>query len=134
MPRAPTIHNTPLHKEFVCAQCNRKFRSNAGRTRHINAKHGGLQLNYPQSELEEADHLSDLSSHPGFPSPTLSNIFDSPSRNLDTFNFGAGSEHDFNFSNDNIDNTPPLSPSQDTAQASSSIEYHPYLNGKMNNL
>jgi hypothetical protein len=130
MPRAPTVHNI-----FLCAQCNRKFRSNAGRTRHIKAKHGGLQINYPQSELEEDDDFSDLSSHPGFPtrSPNLSNIVDSPSRNSD-FNFGAGSEHDFNFGNDNIYNTPPLSPSRDTAQASSSIEYHPYLNGKMNNL
>jgi hypothetical protein len=138
MPRPPTINDNKAFK-FVCAQleCNRKFRSNAGRTRHINAKHGGLglQMNYPQSE--EADHFSDLSSHPGFPSPspTLSENFDPPSPNLDAFDFGTGSE-ELNPANhdDNTDNTSPPQPSQDTVQASTSMEYHPYLNGKMNNL
>jgi hypothetical protein len=141
MPRPPTVHDTPLEKEFVCAQCNGKFRSNAGRTRHINAKHSDsvLQMNSKSPQSEEAGHFSDsdISSCPGFPSPTstpLGNIFDSPSRNSDTFNFDTDRENDFNFSNHdgNMDNTPPLSPLQDTA--STSTEYHPYINGKMNNL
>lgn len=128
MPRRPTIHHSPLKKAFVCAQCNRRFRSKAGRTRHINAKHSGLQMNSPQSA--EADHFSEVSSRPGSFSPAPLSHVDSPSRNSDTFNFGG--ENDFNFSNGDIDNTPPLSPSRDAA--STSTEYHPYLNGKMNNI
>ena len=129
MPRPPqaTIND---NKTFVCAQCKRKFRSNAGRTRHINAKHAGLglQINHPQSE---GDQISDLSSHSGFPSPTLSENFDPPqaSPNLDSFDFGIGSE-DLNPANDNAGDTPLPQPSQDTT----SMEFHPYLNGKMNNL
>ena len=135
MPRPPRI-NTPLKKTFVCRHCNGKFRSKAGRTRHINAKHsgltGGLQMNSPRSE--EADHFSDISS---YLSPST-HIF-SPTRNSDVLNFGAaasGSENDtgsdFNFNNGNdIDDTPPLSPSRaDRDMASTSMEYHSYLNGK----
>ena len=135
MPRPPRIHNTPLKKTFVCAQCNGNFRSKAGRTRHINAKHSGLHNMSPASD-DEADLSSDMSSYlnPGTPG----HIFDLPTCNRDTLNFGAqaatasGSEIDFNFNNDNIDDTPLLSPSRDRDMASTSVEYHPYLNGKMN--
>jgi hypothetical protein len=128
MPRPP--RDTPLKKTFVCGHCNKKFRSNGGRTRHINARHNGQQMDPPQSQ--EVDNSS-VSSCPGFLSPTsLGNIFDSPSHNSDTF-FGAGTENDFNFDNDgSADDTPPPSPSRD--KASISTEYHPYLNGKMNNI
>ena len=123
MPRPPpTIHK----KSFVCVQCNGTFRSNAGRTRHINAKHSGFpaQVNSPQS-----DNFSEVSSRPGSLSPAPpSSIFDSPPRS-DDLNL---SDNIFNFGNGDTDITPPLSPSRDTA--SMSIEYHPYLSGKMNNM
>ena len=135
MPRPPTIHNTPPSKSFVCPQCHGNFRSNAGRTRHINAKHNGLRLAMNSPTIsEEANHFTDISSCPGFPSPPPGHIFDSPSQNSDTFNYGAASENDFNISDGNTDITPPLSPSRDTAQATTSIDYHPYINGKINNL
>lgn len=110
-------------------------------------------MNSPRSD--EADHFSDISSNL---SPTSSTHIFSPTRNSDVLNFGAdiddtpplspsraahnsdvlnfgaasGSENDFNFNNDNdIDDTPPLSPSRaDRDMASTSIEIHPYLNGK----
>jgi hypothetical protein len=93
-------------------------------------------MNSP-SEEADSDLFSDISS---YLSPTSStHIFDSPTRNSDTLNFGAASgseitENDFNFNNGNIDDTPPLSPSRDRHgdTASTSMEYHPYLNGKMN--
>jgi transcription elongation factor Elf1 len=129
MPRPPRIRtgNTPLKKTFVCTQCNGKFRSKAGRTRHINAKHSGLRLQMNSPQSEEADHFSDISS---YLSPST-HIF-SPTRNSDVLNFGAASENDFNFNNDNdIDDTPPLSPSRtDHDMASTSMENHSYLNGK----
>ena len=59
------------------------FRSKAGRIRHINARHRGLQMNSPRSE--EANHFSDISS---YLSPNSTHIF-SPTRNLDVLNFGA---------------------------------------------
>lgn len=116
----PTIRDSPVRK-FVCAQCNRRFRSKSGRTRHINIKHDRSQMNLGSPQSAEAENFSDLSSCLG-------------SLNSDTFNFG--SENNFNFDDDNIYNsgnddiynTPPLSPSQDVA--STSIEYHPHLNGK----
>lgn len=127
MPRPPRIHNTTPKKTFVCAQCNGKFRSKAGRTRHINAKHSGLHMNSP----EEAD-LSDISS---YLSTSSTHIFDSPTRNLnsDALNFGAASGNENYFGNIDSD-TPPLSPlrDRDTASTSMPVEYHPYLNGKMN--
>jgi hypothetical protein len=126
MPRPPRIHNTTPKKTFVCVQCNRTFRSKAGRTRHINAKHSGLQV-HMNSPSEEADLFSDISSHL---SPTT-HIFDSPTRDLDTLNFGAASGSEFNNGN-HIDDTPPRSPSSDHDTASTSMEYHPHLNGKMN--
>lgn len=126
MPPLPTIHRSPLKKFFVCAQCYRKFRSKSGRTRHINAKHAGLpvltNLNSPQSA--EADRFSEVSSCPGSLSPApLSHVFESPSR---TGNLDLGGENDFIFGNSDID------PPGDTA--STSTEYHPYLNGKINNI
>jgi hypothetical protein len=125
MPRPPPIHD----KEYVCTQCNRKFKSKAGRTRHIFAKHAGshdIQMESPQSD--ETDYSSDISSCLGHPSPThLSHTPDSPSRNSDAINFSVGGENDFDFNNGNIDDT---SPPRDTA--SLSMEYHPYINGEMN--
>jgi hypothetical protein len=131
MPRRPTVHDSPL-KKFVCSQCNRRFRSKSGRTRHINAKHNyGLQMNLGSPQSAEADNFSDISSCLG-------------SLNSDTFDFG--SENNFNFGNNDIYNSgnlndlddsdiynTPRSPSQDTA-STSSTEYHPYLNGKLINI
>jgi hypothetical protein len=129
MPRRPTIHDSPPLAEiaFVCAQCSRKFRSKAGRTRHINAKHGGLRIDSPQSAEDDDTH--DISSCPGFPSPTpLSQPeFGTPPLNSDIFNFG---EDNFVFNNGDI----PPSPSESQDTASISPEYHPYLNGKMNTI
>ena len=136
MPCPPMICNTPLKKPFVCPHCNHKFRSNGSRTRHINAKHGGLHIrDSPHSE--GANTSSDISSYPGSTTPlspqALGHIFCSPSCNLDTtFSFGGGTENDFNSSNENINNISPFSLLQDTVLTST--EYHPYLNGKMNNL
>lgn len=131
MPRPPTIHDTP-RKVFVCAHCNRDFRSNAGRTRHVNAKHSGRKMNSPQSESEETNPFSDINSCPGFDN------FDLPSHtgNSDAFDFDGG---DFNFDNTGTgrtdsDNTPPLSPGPSRDSASTSTEYHSGLNGKTNNL
>lgn len=142
MPRRPTIYHSPLKTAFVCAKCNRNFRSRAGRTRHVNAKHSGQWANSPQSV--EGDNSSEVenSSCPGSPSLALPNhISDAPSPDtfdrINTFDSGdnnANLDHDFgennpNFNNDDIDmpQTPPLLPSQDTTFT----EYHPYLNGKM---
>ena len=88
----------------------------------------------PQSQV---GYIS-VSSCPGFPSPTsLDHILDLPLHNLDsdTFIFGTGLENDFNFSNNGNSNdtlSPPPSLSQDMALTS--MEYHSYLSGKMNNL
>ena len=80
---------------------------------------------------EEAD-LSDISS---YLSTSSTHIFDSPTRNLnsDALNFGAASGNKNYFGNIDSD-TPPLSPlrDRDTASTSMPVEYHPYLNGKMN--
>lgn len=129
MPRRPTIHDSPLkpEKAFVCSWCNGNFRSKAGRTRHINAKHNGLQANSPQSA--EGSSSSEVSSCPGSPSPLPSIVLNTPSR--DTFNLD---ENDFNFSDaGDIPQTPPSeSPSRDTPGPA--LESHPYLNGKMDNI
>src|SRR5271154_2320596 len=124
MPR-PTINHSPSKKAFICSHCNRKFQSKAGCTRHINAKHHGLQANSPQSTDADSSEVEN-SSCPGSPSPALpSHIFDTPL--CDAFN----DENDFNFGNDDIDmpQSPPLSPLQDTP-TSMFTEHHPYLNGK----
>lgn len=132
MPRRPTIHQSTLENAFGCAQCNRQFRSKAGRTRHVNAKHGGLKMNSEsrQSSTETTgSDFSEVSSCPNsqIPAPPsqASLVFDTLSHtgNSDTFNFG---ENDFNDGDRN--ESPPLSLSQDTA--SILTEYHPYLNGK----
>jgi hypothetical protein len=135
MPRPPS-KILPVKKAFLCPQCNRNFRSKAGRTRHINAKHGDLQMKSPKSE-EVDHHLSDVSSCPGFPSPSIhSHAFHSPSRNSSTINFSAGSENDIDFGNlnDNTDDTRPPSSSSSQGMASLSREYHPYINGETSSL
>ena len=110
MPRHPTIQNPPPEMAFVCAHCTRKFRSKAGRSRHINATHGGLRISSPQ--YTEDDNFPDISSCPSFLSPaapTPPSHFDMPSGNSKsdhTFNYGG---NNFNFNNSDI----PLSPSQD---------------------
>jgi hypothetical protein len=152
MPPLPTIRDSPL-KKFVCAQCNKRFRSKSGRIRHINAvKHTqagdsdpnhGLQKNLLSPQSEETDIFSDISSCPGSLNP---DTFDSGGEN--NFNNGddniynSGNDNIYNSGNDNIynssnedsdiDSTPPLSPSRDAA--SKSTEYHPYLNGKAINI
>jgi hypothetical protein len=133
MPRHPTIRDTPL-KPFICPSphCNKKFRSNGGRTRHINAKHGGLHRIRKAHQSEESNHSSDVSSCPGLTRtptpPTPHSLADS------FYYFGAGIEDsdDVQVGND-ISNasTPSPSPSRDTASASTSMDYHPYLNGKI---
>jgi hypothetical protein len=150
MPRPPKICNTPL-KKFVCTQCSQKFRSKAGRKRHINAKHwhsaSGLEMpvNSPRLGSEEAPFSdSDISSCHGLPStPPGLRVFDSISPSDTTFPvdfgvFGAGpGSDDFSHAGSiDRDDTPPgpLSPSRDSdcdiTMASSSTEYHPYINGK----
>ena len=120
MPRRPTIQNPPLEMAFVCAQCTRKFRLKAGCSRHINATHGASGLRISSPQYTEDDNFPDISSCPGFPSPTPPSYFDTPSCNSDhTYNYGG---NDFNFSNSDI----PLSPSQDAGRTTSMFtEYHP---------
>jgi hypothetical protein len=60
-------------------------------------------MNSPQSA--ETDYFSEVSSCPGSLSPVPLGYVE-PLRNSDDLNFG--SEDDFNFSNGNIDNVPPL--------------------------
>jgi hypothetical protein len=114
-------------KTFVCTHCNRNFRSNAGRTRHMNAKHIGLPIRINSPHSAEIDHnFSKVSSHPGFLSspapPSHRDVLDrSDAPNL--------SENDFHLGDGDTDVDPPLSPSRDMF-----TEYHPYLNGKTDNI
>lgn len=131
MPRHPTIYHSPLKKAFVCSWCNGNFRSKAGHTRHINAKHNGLpvQANSPQSA--EGSNSSEVSSCPGSPSPLPSIALNTPS--CDSFNLD---ENNFNFSDAGDSDIPqtPLSESPSRDTPGPALEYHPYLDGKMDNI
>ena len=150
MPCCTTIYHSPPKKTFVCIKCNRKFWSRAGCTQHTNIKHSGQLAN-----LVEANDSSKVenSSYPG-----LLSLVHAPSS--DTFN---NNNLNFN-NNDipqapplspsqdilhapllplqDMLHAPPLLPLQDIPPAPSLsplqdtmfTEYHPYLNGKINNI
>ena len=136
MPRHPKIRDTPL-KPFICPspKCKKKFLSNRGRTRHINKKHGGRHRirNTPSHQSEESNNSSDISSCLGFKTstPPATPLSLPVGQNSDhSFYFGAGPGTELE-DLDGIGNAPP-SPSRDTvASSTSSMEYHPYINGKI---